>query len=149
MENRILGKSIAMLYRREQKYMIHKIKELGIGYSEYNFLFYLSVHPGSSQKDMCQHMAVDEALAVRVMKKLEEKGFIIRKKSEKNARLYEISLTEKGMKLIPQLKGYLCEWWGHVTSVLSKEEKSEVLSGIEKMAIQSEYVLKEMEQKGV
>lgn len=38
MENRALGKSIAILHRREQKYMISKMKELGIGYSGYNFL---------------------------------------------------------------------------------------------------------------
>lgn len=30
MENRALGKSIAILHRREQKYMISKMKELGI-----------------------------------------------------------------------------------------------------------------------
>lgn len=96
MENRALGKSIAILHRREQKYMISKMKELGIGYSGYNFLLYLDIHSGSSQKEMCEALAVDEALAVRTMKRLEETGFIIRKKSEKNGRCYEIHLTEKG-----------------------------------------------------
>lgn len=37
MENHILGKSIAILHRREQKYMIQTMKEYGIGYSGYNF----------------------------------------------------------------------------------------------------------------
>ena len=40
MENRVLGRSIAILHRREQKYMIQTMKEYGIGYSSYNFLFY-------------------------------------------------------------------------------------------------------------
>lgn len=80
MENRVLGRSIAILHRREQKYMIQKMKEYGIGYSSYNFLFYLSAYPGSSQKEMCENMAVDEALAVRTMKKLQEQGLIQRKK---------------------------------------------------------------------
>lgn len=51
MENRALGKSIAILHRREQKYMISKMKELGIGYSGYNFLLYLEIHSGSSQNN--------------------------------------------------------------------------------------------------
>ena len=70
MENRALGKSIAILHRREQKYMISKMKELGIGYSGYNFLLYLEIHSGSSQKQMCEAFAVDDALAVRKMKRL-------------------------------------------------------------------------------
>ena len=37
MENRVLGRSIAILHRREQKYMIQTMKEYGIGYSSYNF----------------------------------------------------------------------------------------------------------------
>ena len=100
MENRILGKSIAVLHRREQKYMTQTMKEYGIGYSSYNFLFYLSANPGSSQKEMCENMAVDEALAVRTMKKLQEQGFVERKKSEAHGRSYAIYLTEKGEETI-------------------------------------------------
>lgn len=68
MENRILGKSVAILHRREQKYMTKTMKEYGIGYSSYNFLFYLSANPGSSQKETCENMAVDEALAETIPK---------------------------------------------------------------------------------
>lgn len=96
MENRALGKSIAILHRREQKYMISKMKELGIGYSGYNFLLYLEIHSGSSQKEMCEALAVDEALAVRTMKRLEETGFIIRKKSEKKRKMLRNSSDRKG-----------------------------------------------------
>ena len=53
--------------------MIQTMKEYGIGYSSYNFLFYLSANPGCSQKEMCENMAVDEALAVRMMKKLQSR----------------------------------------------------------------------------
>ncbi|MEE1443636.1 MAG: MarR family winged helix-turn-helix transcriptional regulator [Blautia sp.] len=77
MENRILGKSVAILHRREQKYMTKIMKEYGIGYSSYNFLFYLSANPGSSQKETCENMAVDEALAVRTMKKLQEQQLMV------------------------------------------------------------------------
>ncbi len=141
MENRALGKSIAILHRREQKYMISKMKELGIGYSGYNFLLYLEIHSGSSQKEMC------EALAVRTMKRLEETGFIIRKKSEKNGRCYEIHLTEKGADTVPKLRSFLFQWWSQVTQCLTGEEKDILLSSLEKMAIQSEGVLKDIEEK--
>lgn len=141
MENRILGKSIAVLHRREQKYMIQTMKEYGIGYSSYNFLFYLSANPGSSQKEMCENMAVNEALAVRTMKKLEEQGLIQRKKSEENGRSYAIFLTEKGEETIPRMRKALAVWWSQVLSVLSEEEQQLMVSGLEKMANHSEEVL--------
>lgn len=134
MENRILGKSIAILHRREQKYMTKTMKEYGIGYSGYNFLFYLSAHPGSSQKEMCENMAVDEALAARTMKKLLEQGFIERKKSEENGRSYAVYLTVKGEETIPKMRKALAVWWSQVLSVLSEEEQRMMVRGLEKMA---------------
>ena len=147
MENHKLGKSIAILHRREQKYMIQTMKEYGIGYSGYNFLFYLSANPGSSQKEMCENMAVDEALAARTMKKLQEQGFVERKKSEENGRSYAIYLTEKGKKTIPQMRKALTVWWSQILSVLSEEEQQIIVHGLEKMAFQSKKVLQNIKEQ--
>lgn len=141
MENRVLGRSIAILHRREQKYMTQTMKEHGIGYSSYNFLFYLSAYPGSSQKEMCENMAVDEALAVRTMKKLQTQGLIERKKSVENGRSYAIYLTEKGEEMIPRLRSALTGWWTQVLSVLPEEEQQRMINEVEKMAKQSGVVL--------
>lgn len=147
MENRILGKSIAILHRKEQKYMTQTMKEYGLGYSDYNFLFYLSANPGRSQKEMCENMAVDEALAVRTMKKLQEQGFVERKKSEDNGRSYAIYLTEKGEKTIPQMRKALTVWWSQVLSVLSEEEQQTLIGGLEKMASYSGEALQNIKEQ--
>ena len=147
MENRVLGRSIAILHRREQKYMIQAMKEYGIGYSSYNFLFYLSAYPGSSQKEMCENMAVDEALAVRTMKKLQEQGLIERKKSEEDARSYAIYLTEKGEAVIPKLRKALAGWWSQILSVLTEDEQQAMIHGVEKMALHSREVLRNAKEQ--
>ena len=76
----LLGKYISILHRQEQKSLNVSLKQYGLGYSSYNFLLYISRNEGSSQKDICQTLAINEALATRTMKKLEQKGYIIRKK---------------------------------------------------------------------
>ena len=86
-------------------------------------------------------MAVDEALAVRTMKKLQEQGFVERKKSEAHGRSYAIYLTEKGEETIPKMRKALTVWWSQVLSVLSEEEQQLMVSGLEKMASHSEKVL--------
>ncbi len=90
----LLGKYISILHRQEQKSLNVSLKQYGLGYSSYNFLLYISRNEGSSQKDICQTLAINEALATRTMKKLEQKGYIIRKKEENNQRSYALYLTE-------------------------------------------------------
>lgn len=77
-------------------------------------------------------MAVDEALAVRTMKKLQEQGLIEREKSVENGRSYAIYLTEKGEEIIPRLRNALAGWWAQVLSILSEEEQQRMISGVEK-----------------
>ena len=76
----ILGKYISILYRQERKLLNYIMREYDLGYSSYNFILYISSHPGSSQKEVCQNMVIDEALATRSMKKLERQGYLTRRR---------------------------------------------------------------------
>lgn len=141
MEKRVLGKSISILHRREQKYMMHRMKEYGIGYSSYNFLMFLAYKEGCSQREMCEGMSVDEALAVRVVKKLQEDNYIRREKSKEDGKRYEIYLTEAGWELIPKLRECLTQWWEQVLSELTEEDKLQTIKNLEKIAEKSALVL--------
>lgn len=141
MQRRTLGKSISVLYRREQRYVNQKLKEYGLGYSDYNFLMYLSANEGCSQKEMSQAMAVDEALTVRVVRKLQKQGYIIRRKAPENARRYELYLTEEGKELAPKLRCCLTSWWDQVTEGMPWEEQEVLIRGMEILEKQSERLM--------
>ncbi|HJC62687.1 MAG TPA: MarR family transcriptional regulator [Candidatus Blautia merdavium] len=143
MQRRTLGKSISVLYRREQRYVNQMLKEYGLGYSDYNFLMYLSANEGCSQKEMSQAMSVDEALTVRVVRKLQKQGYIIRSKAPQNSRRYEIYLTEEGKELIPKLRSCLTSWWDQVTEGMPWEEQEVLIRGMEVLEKQSERLMEE------
>lgn len=131
-----IGKYISILNRQSQKYLHHLVEQYGIGYSSYYFVMYIGANPKCSQREMCDSMAMDQAMATREMRRLEKSGYIIREKRPGNAKTYEISLSESGEKLYLKLKDKLTEWWGEllVESKIDPEPFSEQLKTLAKSA---------------
>lgn len=120
------------------------LKDHGLGYSDYKFLMYLSTHEGCSQKEMSKGMVVDEALTVRVVRKLQEKGYILRKKSPERARYYRIYFTDRGKELVPQLQDCLTSWWDQVMEGMEKEEQTDLIRTMELLTKRSEALMEEI-----
>ncbi len=118
----LLGKYVATLYRNELKYINTVMKPYGLGYSSYYFLLYISKNEGTSQKALCGSLSLDEAMATRAMKRLEEEGFVLRKREAPNPHSNALYLTEKGWELVPKIKAALTELWSGLTETLSPEE---------------------------
>lgn len=131
-----IGKYISILNRQSQKYLHHLVEQYGIGYSSYYFVMYIGANPKCSQREMCDSMAMDQAMATREMRRLEKSGYIIREKRPGNAKTYEISLSDSGEKLYLKLKDKLTEWWGEllVESKIDPEPFSEQLKTLAKSA---------------
>ena len=131
-----IGEYISILNRQSQKYLHHLVEQYGIGYSSYYFVMYIGANPKCSQREMCDSMAMDQAMATREMRRLEKSGYIIREKRPGNAKTYEISLSESGEKLYLKLKDKLTEWWGELLaeSEIDPEPFSEQLRILAKAA---------------
>jgi DNA-binding MarR family transcriptional regulator len=128
-----MGKYISILYRQEQRHMNQVVQQYGLGPSSYNFLLCLAANEGASQKQLCERMLVDEAIATRAMKKLEEQGFITRQKDRNDLRCYALHLTEQGRAIIPILQASLQDWWTTLTQDFPAEDSEKLLAQCEQM----------------
>ena len=139
----ILGKYISILYRQERKLLNYIMREYDLGYSSYNFILYISSHPGISQKEVCQNMVIDEALATRSMKKLERQGYLTRRREALDGRTYSLFLTPQGQELVPVIRRALEQWWEQLTAQadLSQEELEIILPLLRKMSDSSSLTL--------
>ena len=144
-----IGKYISILNRQSQKYLHHLVEQYGIGYSSYYFVMYIGANPKCSQREMCDSMAMDQAMATREMRRLEKSGYIIREKRPGNAKTYEISLSESGEKLYLKLKDKLTEWWGELLaeSEIDPEPFSRQLQTLARAAYQKAAGSVEQEEK--
>ncbi|MBR4760904.1 MAG: MarR family transcriptional regulator [Lachnospiraceae bacterium] len=76
------------------------VKLYGLNPGNHRILLYVSEHPGCLQKDIAEHCIVETSTLSSVLKNLEKKGLLERRRFEKDNRAYAIYPTEKGQKIV-------------------------------------------------
>lgn len=75
------------------------LNELGITYTQYIVLMALWEHRSMSVKDIGAKVCLDSGTLTPLLKKLEEKGYIVRSRDKGDERVLIVSITESGMDL--------------------------------------------------
>ena len=89
---------------------------------------------GVNQETLAEKLNIDKATSARAIKKLEENGFVIRKKDQNDRRNYNIFLTEKARKIKPKIKSILSNWTDLLLEDLSQEEAEQLFILLEKIS---------------
>ena len=75
------------------------LDELDITYTQYITMMVMWEHRELRVKEIGEHLYLDSGTLTSVLKKLEEKGFVTRKRSEKDERDLIVTITDKGTAL--------------------------------------------------
>ena len=75
------------------------LKPLGITYTPYIVFMVLWEKDKVSVGDLCTKLYLDSGTLTPLLKKMEDKGWIIRSRSKEDERVVHIQLTEEGMNL--------------------------------------------------
>ena len=75
------------------------LKEIDLTYTQYIVMMYFWEIHESNVKDIGRALLLDSSTLTPLLKKLENKGFVKRNRSNKDERNLHVSLTEKGKKL--------------------------------------------------
>ena len=75
------------------------LDELDITYTQYITMMVMWEHKELRVKEIGEHLYLDSGTLTSVLKKLEEKGFVTRKRSEKDERDLIVTITDKGTAL--------------------------------------------------
>ena len=75
------------------------LDELGITYTQYITMMVLWEHRSMSVKDIGERLCLDSGTLTPLLKKLEEKGYIVRRRDDNDERILVASVTEKGLAL--------------------------------------------------
>ena len=122
MDKSVIWRYISALHRSHQRYLSRVMQPLGITASEITFVVCLCKIGTGSQRQLSRELSVDEALTVRAVKSLEQKGIVRRRRSETDRRQYEVALTPLGESIRPQVFASMEEWAGELLSGFSEEE---------------------------
>lgn len=103
MEMLLLSNQVCFpLYALSRKLTAHYqplLDRLDLTYPQYLVLLVLWEERQLSVKELGQRLMLDSGTLTPLLKRMEEKGFVLRTRSERDERVVDISLTETGQKL--------------------------------------------------
>ena len=80
------------------------LKPLGITYTQYLVMLALWEFGQATVGDLCRRLYLDNGTITPMLKKMEEEGFITRRRSKQDERVVTVTVTEKGWALRQQVK---------------------------------------------
>ena len=126
-----IGKFVSVLHRRAQAFYTRYLKEYNISLAEYPVLFMLSAHDGVTQDEIAWDQGMDKAAVARVIKSLESKEMVTRRKDSSDRRCNYVFLTEKGRSTHEPISKAKAYWNSVITEGMTKEESDSLVKLLE------------------
>ncbi len=133
-----LGILISIIHRYGSMYINRKLEKFQISSGQHAYLLFINDHKGCNQEDLVQHFKIDKANVARAVKKLEEKDYIIKSKSNKDNRSNTLNVTDNGHKIVKEIQGSIKEWNNLLMKDLSDNEMTILFKALGKMAKNAE-----------
>lgn len=127
-----IGKLIIMIARGQTTYLNHKLNDLGINSTQLHLLFEISNQNDLNQERISTRCNIDKGAVARSIRKLEEKGLVLRKIDDENRRQNKVSLTDEGQKTLDKSIELLDEFEDEVFNgdIIEKELLQKALKEI-------------------
>ncbi|QTI96546.1 MAG: MarR family transcriptional regulator [Candidatus Nanogingivalaceae bacterium] len=123
MEEKILDllQKINTIYRSAQKYATRELSKNDISAIEAAILTKIC-NSSAPQDEISKEIGVDKAYISRVLAKMEEKNFILKKNSQKDKRIREIEITKLGKEKLNIRQQILVKWCEETFGDISLKE---------------------------
>ena len=105
-----VGKSISMIARGFATYVNHNIADLDINSTQLMLLYEIYRQCDINQESISKGCNINKGAVARSIRKLEDKGFVVRQIDENNRRQNKVSLTPKGEETLKKAKIILNKW---------------------------------------
>jgi DNA-binding MarR family transcriptional regulator len=99
----------------------------------YSLILLVGANPGIAQIELANYLGVDKASIVALIDRLEEAGWLLRKRSTEDRRRHGIFLTPAGTKKLAQLKREVCVHDKRFTDRFTSAEYSQLLEFLQRI----------------
>jgi DNA-binding MarR family transcriptional regulator len=145
--DRSAGKIINELSRAAQIYFQAEFKPYSIGHAQIRTLLFIARNERISQLELSQYLNLDKSSITSQLQILEKNGYISRQSSEKDARLYQIMISDKTKGLLESLKRVYSSWTATLLDGFSERETNEIFFYLQKMAENAKNKLDQIKHK--
>lgn len=117
-----LFKDFSCIHRHSQIYLLSKLKENNLGDCHPPVLVTIYLNEGLSQNELSKILHFNKGAIAKLVKSLEENGYIKRLADENDRRAHRLYLTDKGKQVIPILFSFEEDWANKAVDGLTDKE---------------------------
>lgn len=132
-----VGNLIAMIARGQQIYLNHHLDALDINATQFHLLIEISNQCDINQENISKRCNINKGAVARSIKKLEDKGLVIREIDENNRRQNKVSLTELGCETLDKSIRIFNSWEDEVILEKGYVEKELLQKVLKEIAIKT------------
>ena len=123
------GHLIRKLHQQSTSVFQDRMKASGFDLTSVQFaaLNTLDTNEGLDQATVAQRIAYDRATIGAVIKRLEQKGFVMRRRDQADRRAFKLELTEQGKALLEELRPIVLSLQADILPTLSVFEQATLL----------------------
>ncbi len=137
------GIHLSIILRRGQMYLDRELKPLDVRAGQIPILRVLGIKDGIDQKSIRTYLHLDKGTIAKTIRPLINKGYITRKTDPKDKRAYQIFLTRKGHKIMPEVKDAVNRWTDALTADFTEGEKETAYTLVSRMSDNARKYLKD------
>ena len=100
---------IHSISKSQLKYLNLKLSDLNMGH-ELRFIIFIYDNPNCSQEDLVKFSSQSKGNIAKIVKKLEDDGYIERQLNPNNRRKYMLRTTSKANDLVPKVRKISRDW---------------------------------------
>ena len=141
--NMNLSRLISILHNQKNSYMNVQLKAFGLSHGQAITLKIIYEENNIKQEDLNKRLQIDKSEVTRILKTLEDKGFIIKKTAKEDKRNHVLSLTSKGKELYPKIKDVIKE----TTEMMIKDIDQNELILLEELLLKMKMNLEDTYEK--
>ncbi|MGR3742331.1 MarR family winged helix-turn-helix transcriptional regulator [Companilactobacillus sp. DQM5] len=124
-----LAQNISVLHRQFYKDTNEKYKKYNLNPTASCILLMVSDNPGIIQKEICDGLVIDKALATREINKMKGMDYI--KKISGTGRTIKLYLGNEGELVAPIIREIRQEWWTDKFASTGVSQDSKLVQGIQ------------------
>lgn len=133
-----LWQSIRTLYRTVLKRLNTRLRSEKITFSQYNILLELSRKGPMQMNKLSENMLVAPANVTGLVDRMERKGYVRRRRDQKDRRLYVIEVTQSGSRIFKRISSRFRRYAGSLGLAITPDELNFTLAALRKVIAESE-----------
>lgn len=129
-----MSRCVSIFDRLMKMYYDRGLSDFEIGWGQQFYVEYLFEHPGASAQEMTERFRVDKATLTKVMKKLQQVGYLRTEEDPQDRRVRHLYLTEKAIPAARQIKRIHAEFYDTFSQGIRPEEMEQTERLLMRMA---------------